>query len=281
MSHDVINMDTAATKRLANSLILFMVPNYILLLFNFNSTEAAFTFDIKSFDVANLLGVAVAVHTGEGGVDVVLDADVSVDTYLDAAEVAVERDDGAVHDVGIPQVEAGVAEAGMHLGALETLAAVTVVLLAEGYVNLVHLAAIHDDGLRLAFAMAVAAAAILAEEQQRDAPHHGHEANHVFPDVAPEDDVTCRQEQQDADAEADDGASLVLVVEDVDEARHDDKERPPAFKADMNNIHELQGPHNAEGQKGDTANDFTRLFHDFMCFLVDVCSIEWDSSVDW
>ena len=63
-------------------------------------------------------------------------------------------------------------------------------------------------------------------------PYHGYKADHVFPDVVPRDDVASRQKQQDADAAADDGASLVLVVEDIDEARHDDEECPPSVECD-------------------------------------------------
>ena len=189
-----------------------------------DATEVAVAFDIEGFETVRLLGVAVAVHASESGVDVVLDADVSVDTDLDAAEIAVERDDSAVHDVGILQVEAGEAKAGMYLGAFETLAAVAVVLLAETHVNLVHLAAVHDDGLWIVgCVVTMAATAFLVEKQQRDAPYHGRKANHELPNIVPVDDIACRQKQQDADTEADDGADFVLVVEDIDEAWHNDE----------------------------------------------------------
>jgi len=226
-----------------------------------DATEVAVTFEIECLGAVGMLGVAVAVHAGKGGIDAVNDTDVFVDTDFHAAEAAVKCDDGTVRDVGTSQVEAGVAEAGVHLGTFETLATVAVVLLAEAHVNLVHLAAIHDNGLLATGGMAMAAATLLAEEQQRDAPYHGHKANHIFPDIGPENDVACRQKQQDADAEADDGAGLVLVVEDVDEARHDDEDCPPALKADMNNIQELQGPHDAEGQEGDAADGFAGTVH--------------------
>ena len=220
-----------------------------------------------------LLGVAVAFHAGEGGVDFVFDADIFVDTYLDAAEAAFERDDGTVHDVGTTQVEADVSEAGMHLGSFKTLAAVAVVLLAEAHVDFVHLAAVHDDRLRLAGGMAMAATVLFAEEQQRDAPYHSHEADDVFPNIGPEDDIAGCQKQQDADAETDDGTCFALVVEDVDETGHNDEERPPAFEVDMNNIQEFQSPDDSEGQKGDAADDFACLFHDVMFFsLISVLS---------
>ena len=159
------------------------------------------------------------------------------------------------------QVEAAEAEADMHVGALEALAVIAVFLLAEGHVNLVHLAAVKDDGLGLAGVMTMAGAALLAEEQQGEAPYHSGEAYHILPDVGPEDDIAGRQEQQDADAEAYDGARLVAVVEDIDEAGDDDEDGPPAFEADVDQVEEFEGPDDAEGQKGDAADDFASVIH--------------------
>ena len=207
------------------------------------------------------LRAAVAVDAGEGGVDTVVDADALGDAYLHAAEAAVDGDDGTVADVGITQVEAREAEADMHVGALERLAVVAVFLLAEGDVDLVLLAAVEDDGRCRLAVVAVAAALLAVEEQQRHTPHDGGEAEHILPDVVPRDDAACREEQQDADAEAYDGAGLVTVAEDIDEAGHDDEERPPAFKADADDVEELQGPDDAEGHKGDAPDDFAGASH--------------------
>ena len=218
-------------------------------------------FEVECLGAVGALGATLAVDTGEGGVDVVLDTDVLVDTYLHAAEIAVDSDDGTVGDVGMTQVEAGEAEADMHVGAFEALAVIAVFLLAEGHVDLVRLAAVHDDGLGLAGGMAVAEMSLLAEEQQGEAPYHGGEAYHILPDIGPEDDIACRQEQQYADAEADDGAGLVAVVEDIDEAGDDDEDGPPAFKVDVDQVEEFQGPDDAEGQKGDAADDFACAIH--------------------
>ena len=225
-----------------------------------DAAEAAMAFDIERFGTVGMLGVAFALHAGKGGFDVVLDADVLIDTDLNAAEATVECDDSAVHDVGITQVEADETKAGMHLGAFKALTVVAVFMFAEAHVDFVHLAAIQNNGLCLADGMAMAAI-LLAEEQQRYAPYHGHKAYHVFPDVGPEDDIACRQEQQDTDAETDDGSCLVAVVEDIDKARHDDEEGPPSFEAYANQSKEFQGPHDSEGYEGNAADDFTCAIH--------------------
>lgn len=232
-------------------------------LLDLHAAEVAAAFEVEGLEAVGGLGAAVAVDTGEGGVDAVVDADALGDTYLHAAEAAVDVDDGTVHDVGATQVEAGEAEADMHVGALEGPAVVTVFLLAEGDIDIVLLAAVEDNGRGRLAGVAVAAAALVVEEQQRDAPHDGDEAEHILPYVVPGDDVACGQEEQYADAEADDGAGLVAVAEDIDEAGHDDEERPPAFEADAYDVEELQGPHDAEGHEGDTADDFAGAFHEF------------------
>ena len=219
-------------------------------------------FEVEGLTAVGGLGAAVAVDAGEGGVDAVVDADALGEAYLHAAEAAVDGDDGTVADVGIAQVEAREAEADMHVGTLEGLAVIAVVLLAEGDVDLVLFAAVKDDGSgRLAVVAAVGAAPLVVEQQQRHAPHDGGEAEHILPDVVPRDDAAGGEEEQDADAAADDGASLVAVAEDVDEAGHDDEERPPAFEADVDDVEEFEGPDDAEGQEGDAADDFAGAFH--------------------
>ena len=217
-------------------------------------------FEVEGLTAVGGLGAAVAVDAGEGGVDAVVDADALGDAHLHAAEAAVDTDDGSVADVGVAQVEADEAEADMHVGSLEGLAVIAVVLLAEGHVDLVQLAAVEDDRGGLLAVMAVAAA-FLVEEQERHTPHDGDEAEHILPDVVPGDDAACGQEQQDADAAADDGAGLVAVAEDIDEAGDDDEERPPAVEADADDAEEFHGPHDAEGQEGDAADNFACAFH--------------------
>ena len=217
-------------------------------------------FEVEGLTAVGGLGAAVAVDSGEGGVDAVVDADAFGETDLDAAEAAVDSDDSTVAEVGITQVEAREAEADMHVGTLEGLAVVAVFLLAEGDVDLVLLAAVEDDrgGLSADVAMV---AALLVEEQERQAPHHGDETEHILPDVVPRDDAAGGEEEQDADAETDDGAGFVTVAEDVDETWNDDEKCPPAFEADADDVEELEGPDDAEGQKGDAADDFAGAFH--------------------
>ena len=207
------------------------------------------------------MGAAVAVDAGEGGVDVVHDTDVFVDAYLDAAEAAVDIDDGAVADVGMAQVEVGKAERGAHIGPHEGLSVEAIVLLAEADVDFVLFVAVEDDGVGVLGGVAVAGGVLLAEEEEGDAPDDGDEAEHVLPDVVPGNDGASGEEEQYADAEAYDGAGLILVAEDVDEAGDDDEERPPAFEADVDDVEELQGPDDAEGQEGDAADDFACAFH--------------------
>lgn len=249
-----------------------------MVLFYLDAAEGAVAFNIECLEAVGLLGVAGAVDTGEGGFDVVLDADVVVDTYLDAAEAAVEVDDGAVHDVGIAQVEAGKSKASVHIGAFEILATEAVFLFAEVYVNLIVVAAVLYDGLDLVGDVTMAGFLVVAEEQERKAPHNGNKAEHILPDVVPGDDAAGGEEQQYADAAADDGAGLMAVAENIDEAGYDDKERPPAFEADADDVEEFQGPDDAESQQGDAADDFACTFH-FFSFIRRGADLEGCSSL--
>ena len=159
------------------------------------------------------------------------------------------------------QVEADETEGGVYIGALEGLAVEAIVLLAETHIDLVHLAAIEDDRVGVLGGVAVAGALLAGKEEERDAPYHGNEADHVLPDVVPRDDAAGGKEQQDADAAADNGTGLILVVEDVDEAGDDDEKRPPAFEADADDVEKFEGPYDAEGHKGDAPDDFACAFH--------------------
>ena len=201
--------------------------------------EVAVAFEVEGLGSVGGRGAAVAVDAGEGGVDAVVDANALGDTDLDAAEAAVDIDDGTVADVGMAQVEVGKAEGGAHVGPHKRLPVEVIVLLAEADVDLVHLAAVEDDGVGVLGGVAVAGGTLLVEEEEREAPHNGNEAEHVFPDVVPRDDGAGGEEEQDADAAADDGAGLILVAEDVDEAGDDDEEGPPAVEADVDDIEEF------------------------------------------
>ena len=64
-------------------------------------TKVAGAFEVDGIEAIGGLGAAVAVDAGEGGVDAVVDADALGEANLDAAEAAVDADDGAVADVGI------------------------------------------------------------------------------------------------------------------------------------------------------------------------------------
>ena len=198
--------------------------------------EVAVAFEVEGRDAVGGLCAAVAVDAGEGGIDAVLDAYALGEADLDAAEAAVDADDCTVAQVGIAQVEAREAEADVHVGPLERLAVVAVFLLAEGYVDLVQLAAVEDDGDGLFRDALTVAALLVVEKDERNTPHDGYEAEHILPDVVPRDDAAGGQKQQDADAAPDDGAGLVAVAEDVDEAGDDDEEGPPAVEADADDI---------------------------------------------
>lgn len=131
-----------------------------------DAAEVAVAFEVEGLGIVGVSGAAFAVDAGEGGVDVILDTDAFVDTDLDAAEAAVDIDDGTIAEVGIAQVEADEAEGGVHVGALEGLSVEAVVLLAEAHVDLVHLAAVKDDGVGVLGGVAVAVAALLAAEEE-------------------------------------------------------------------------------------------------------------------
>ena len=131
-----------------------------------DAAEVAAAFEVEGLETVDGLCAAVAVDAGEGGVDVVLDADAFVHTDFDAAEAAVEDDGCAVHDVGATPVEAAESKACMYFGAFKRLTAVAVFLLAEGDVDFVHFAAVEDDGSGRLAVVAVAAALLVVEEQE-------------------------------------------------------------------------------------------------------------------
>lgn len=220
-------------------------------------------FEVEGLGTVGGLGAAVAVDAGQGGVDAVVDADAFGEADLDAAETAVDIDDGTVTDVGITQVESHEAEADVHVGALERLAVVAVFLLAKIDFYLVQLAAIKGDRNGLFSDALTVATLLVAEEDELDTPYHGYKAEHILPDVVPGDDAAGSEEQQYADAAADNGAGFVAVIEDVDETGNDDEKSPPAFEADADDVEELKGPHDAKGNEGDAANDFACAFHSF------------------
>lgn len=225
--------------------------------------KVAVSFEVEGLGTVAGLGAAVAVDAGESSVDAIIDTDAFGETDLDAAETAVDIDDGTVANVGVAQVESHEAEADVHVGALEGLPIVAVFLLAEVDFYLVQLAAIKGDRNGLFSDALTVAALLVAEEDELDTPYHGYDAEHILPDVVPGDDAAGCQKQQYADAAADDGASLVAVVEDVDETGNDDEKSPPAFEADADDVEELEGPHDAECNEGNAANDFAGAFHSF------------------
>ena len=227
------------------------------------TAEVAVSFEVEGLGAVGGLGAAVAVDAGQGGVDAIIDTDAFGEADLDASETAVDIDDGTVTNVGIAQVEPHEAEADVHVGALERLAVVAVFLLAKIDFYLVQLAAIKGDRNGLFSDALTVATLLVAEEDELDTPYYGHEAEHILPNVVPGDDAAGSEEQQYADATTDDGAGFVAVVEDIDETGNDDEKSPPAFEADADNVEELEGPHDTEGNEGDAANDFAGAFHSF------------------
>lgn len=220
-------------------------------------------FEVEGLGTVGGLGAAVAVDASEGGVDAIIDTDTFWEADLDAAEAAVDIDDGTVAYVGIAQVEPCETEADVHVGTLEGLAVIAVFLLAEVDFYLVQLAAIKGDRNGLFSDALTVTALLVVEEDELDTPYHGYEAEHILPDVVPGDNAAGGEEQQYANAAADDGTGLVAVVEDIDETGNDDEKSPPAFEADADNVEELEGPHDAEGNEGNAANDFACAFHSF------------------
>lgn len=239
---------------------LFVLSWWLLELY---PAEVAVSFEVEGLGTVAGLGAAVAVDAGQGGVDAIIDTDTFWEADLDAAETAVDIDDGTVTNVGIAQVEPRETEADVHVGTLEGLPIIAVFLLAEVDFYLVQLAAIKGDRNGLFSDALTVTALLVAEEDELDTPYHGYEAEHILPDVVPRDDAAGGEEQQYANAAADDGASFVAVVENVDETRNDDEKSPPAFKADIDDVEELESPHDAECNEGDAANDFACAFHSF------------------
>ena len=219
------------------------------------------SFEVEGLGSVGGLGAAVAVDAGEGGVDAIIDTEAFGEADLDAAETAVDIDDGTVADVGIAQVEPHEAEADVHIGSLEGLPIVAVFLLAKVDFYLVQLAAIKGDRNGLFSDALTVDALLVVEEDELDTPYHGYEAEHILPDVVPGDDAAGGEEQQYANAAADDGAGLVAVVEDVDETGNDDEKSPPAFETDADDVEEFEGPHDAECHENNTSDDFAGTFH--------------------
>lgn len=106
------------------------------LLFYIYATEVAVPFEVEGLHSVGVLGVAFTLDTGEGGINIVPNADALVDTNLYATKIAVDIDDGTVNYIGIPQVKANETEAGVHVSAIEQLAFIAIILLAETDVNL-------------------------------------------------------------------------------------------------------------------------------------------------
>ena len=106
------------------------------LLFYIYATEVAVSFEVEGLHSVGVLGVAFALDTGEGGINIVPNADALVNTNLYATKIAVDIDDGTVNYIGIPQVKADESEAGVHVSSIEHLAIIAITLLAETDVNL-------------------------------------------------------------------------------------------------------------------------------------------------
>lgn len=106
------------------------------LLFYIYATEVAVPFEVEGLHSVGVLGVAFALDTSEGGINIVHNADALVNTYLYATKIAVDIDDSTVNYIGIPQVKANESEAGVYVSAIEQLAIVVITLLAETDVNL-------------------------------------------------------------------------------------------------------------------------------------------------
>lgn len=106
------------------------------LLFYIYATEVAVPFEVEGLHSIGVLGVAFALDTGEGSINIVPNADALVDTNLYATKIAVDIDDGTVNYIGIPQVEADETEAGVHVSSIEQLAIIAITLLAETHVYL-------------------------------------------------------------------------------------------------------------------------------------------------
>ena len=106
------------------------------LLFYIYATEVAVPFEVEGIHSVGVLGVAFALDTGEGGINIVPNADALVDTNLHTTKIAVDIDDGTVNYIGIPQVKADESEAGVNVCAIEQLAIIAITLLAETNVNL-------------------------------------------------------------------------------------------------------------------------------------------------
>ncbi len=106
------------------------------LLFYIYATKVAVPFEVEGLHSVCVLGVAFALDTGEGGINIVPNADALVNTNLYATKIAVDIDDGTVNYIGITQVKTDETEAGVYVSAIEQLAIIAITLLAETNVNL-------------------------------------------------------------------------------------------------------------------------------------------------
>lgn len=237
-----------------------------LTMFHLDAAETAVAREVEGPRAVGGLGAAVALDTGKGGLDGVVYAHVPADANLHAAETAVDIDDGAVEEVGIPQVKGGEPETGLHIGALEALTAKVIEMLPEAEADLAYRAAILLDlpqrAVGLASRLPAPAAAPVAEEE-REAPNHRQQAKDVFPKIVPRDDFEGGQQHEDTHSEAREREPLVLAVDESREAGYDDEKRPPAVEAiaDVEDAHEIQGPPDAKCQQGDANDDFSCAFH--------------------
>lgn len=86
-------MEEAALSESCGPLFLFLYGWWLL---DLDAAEVAVAFEVEGLGTVAVLGAAVAVDTGEGGVDVVHNTDALIDSDFHAAEAAVDGDDGAV-----------------------------------------------------------------------------------------------------------------------------------------------------------------------------------------
>ena len=107
-------------------------------LFDVNAAEAAHAIDVERLSTFSRWRI-VSTNTSESRLHSGSHAHVFVDTDFHATEAAFHFDDGAVEQVGASQIKTDEAEAGLHIGALESLTAEVELLLTESGVDFAYL----------------------------------------------------------------------------------------------------------------------------------------------
>ena len=208
--------------------------------------------------VGRVVSAFLAGHTAEDGIGTDLDIQPLRDVNIDTAEDGRGIDDAVAVDDGTPQVALDAAENGVQPGTLKHLAGVVKGGAGEGR------RPASDGAVFLyLFENLFTPVAEHTAENQLHTDDHDDCREKQLPEHSEVQDVLTAEQQKHADADADEMAGLIVVREQADGAGHDDEQRPPAVKENVD-AGKAQGIHcqnDANRHKNDAPQKITCFFH--------------------